>query len=132
MLKRRDTLRLATSAFAGSALSAAGAMAADRGSERSLAAAIRTAYADTPASRILGRRWLEQQPTPMTAAALEAALRTRGTQACAPVDGLTGTALRHWVTDRMHEDFASSDVEDVDGWRLARTEVLVCAVMALQ
>ena len=131
MLKRRDALRLATSAVAGSALGATGAMAADGQGESSLAAAIRAAYGDASASRALGMKWLEQQPAPPTAATLEAALRARGAQAGMPVDGLADAALRRWVTNRIREDFASGHVEDVGGSRLARTEVLVFALMAI-
>ena len=130
VLNRRDTLRLATSLVAVPALSSAGAIAASEPAATGLAAAIRAAYADAQASRGLGLHWLEGRTPAMTLTALEAALRARGAQADAPVDGLGGIALRRWVANRIREDFAAGDVQAVDGWRLAKTEVLVCAVLA--
>jgi hypothetical protein len=49
----------------------------------------------------------------------------------APMDRITGTtASRAWLGSRIRADFEAGAVIDVDGWRLSRTEVGACLLVA--
>jgi len=49
----------------------------------------------------------------------------------APLDLIPGTtAARAWLGSRIRADFATGEVVDVDGWRLSRTEVGACLLVA--
>jgi hypothetical protein len=49
----------------------------------------------------------------------------------APLDQIAGTAAaRAWLGSRIRADFGEGAVIDVDGWRLSRTEVGVCLMIA--
>jgi hypothetical protein len=52
--------------------------------------------------------------------------------ALAPAREISGTqALRTWLGARIRADFEMGAVIEVDGWRLSRTEVGACVVVAL-
>jgi len=49
----------------------------------------------------------------------------------APARGIVETeALRTWLGTRIRTDFETGAVVDVDGWRLSRTEVGACVLVA--
>ena len=82
------------------------------GAQRRLAATVQPA----DAAVMIGRRWLRAH-RPRSADALEAAIR----------EALGDETLQARVAD----DFRSGRVDEVDGWRLARTTCWLCALAAL-
>ena len=63
--------------------------------------------------------------------ALGAALDLDMPRVLAPLEQIAGAAsARAWLGARIRADFAEGAVIDVDGWRLSRTEVGACLLIA--
>jgi hypothetical protein len=86
--------------------------------------------ADLAAAKALGRRYLQQSPQAADRVALDrAALQAELFGACPAC--ASARALRQALDERRAREFLHGEIIMVDGWVLARSEVRLCALLAL-
>jgi len=83
---------------------------------------------DRRSAELLGHTWLEaQRPAPGVD---ELLLRICGESGCEALQDDPERMRRH-ITQRHVRDLERGQLESVDGWLLSRTEVALCALVAL-
>jgi hypothetical protein len=120
-LTRRQVVLGAAAAGFGTARASAPAAAAAR---------LRRIVPDAASARTIARAWLGSDPGAADRAMLEARLLDALALDRGGLAALGEAALRARASLRVRADFAAGRTVSLDGWILARTEVLLCTLSA--
>ncbi len=127
-MDRRAALGLMAATGAGAALVGLPAQAT---AGQVAAARLEGAFSDPGAARAIGRAYLAGHPEEADADTLLARLCADDPGVAALLSGAEPAAVRGWLRDRCRAEFAAGRTADVSGWRLARSEARVMALLAL-
>lgn len=89
---------------------------------------VTASFADPRAARTIGRAWLLAQPAVPPLATLLARLLATDPGWRSALRSPEG--VRELAAIAIHRDFLREEVVEVEGWLLARSEVLLCAIAA--
>lgn len=95
---------------------------------RAAARTVAASFPDPRAAGAIGRAWLRAQRRPPSLAALLARLVATDPGWMAALR--SPAAVRAYGAAAVRRDFLREAVTEVDGWLLARSEVLLCAITA--